>query len=710
MDINSTIYAIFIGDIHMEVVETEFGGIPLSIETGRMAKQANGSTVVRYGDTMVLVTATAAKGDGAENDFFPLSVHYIEKTYSAGKIPGGFFKREGRLSDHETLVSRFIDRPLRPMFDKNYHAETVIQATVLSYDPSCNPDVAAMIGASASLMVSDIPFESPVCGIRIGYVDEQFIANPTGDQLFESQLDIFMAGSKDAILMVEGEAEEVSEQIVLEAILFGHEQIQPLLVLQEELAQKSGKTKREITPSEKNKEIQSKVEDFAIAKIQSALNTKEKQARYELMDTIAEETQSQFSAEELEEFGEEISHTLGEIKKREMRSKILEDGIRIDGRAPNEIRDITCEIGVLPRAHGSSLFTRGETQALVVTTLGTKDDEQMVDSLDGMGYKQFLLHYNFPPFSVGEARAPRAPGRREIGHGFLAEKGLNAVLPDYEDFPYTIRLVSEILESNGSSSMASVCGGSLALLDAGVNIKAPTAGIAMGLIYEGENKTAILSDILGDEDHLGDMDFKVVGTEKGITALQMDIKITGITKEIFSTALEQAKEGRIHILNVMNDTLQKPKEISQFAPQKVNYHVDPDKIRDVIGPGGKVIKGIIEKTGVKMNIDDSGKVTISSTNMDAINHAIELIKEIVPVPKIGQVYHGKVMKVTDFGAFVEILPGLQGLVHISNMANHRIRRVTDIVREGDQVDVKLMGFDKRGKTQLSMKDVVQNEA
>ena len=688
----------------MKLIETEFGGRPFSIETGKMAKQAGGSVVVRYGDTVVLVTATAEKEAGKARDFFPLSVHYVEKAYATGRIPGGFFKREGRLSDRETLISRFIDRPLRPLFDKHFLAETVVQATVLSSDLVNRPDVAAMNGASAALLLSDIPFTTPIAGVRIGYIDDEFVVNPVPSELEKGALDLLIAGSKDAILMVEGEANQLSEELMLEAIFFGHQAIQPILAIQQELARECGRPKRTVIPPEENEELQVRVEKFALPKVQEALRTKDKLERYALMDTIGADVVEALGVEDDQE-EQEIEQILASLKKREMRTKILDEGLRIDGRSLTDIRNITCETGVLPRAHGSALFTRGETQALVVTTLGTKEDEQMIDALDGISYKNFLLHYNFPAFSVGEARPPRGPGRREIGHGFLAEKGVTPILPEREEFPYTIRVVSEILESNGSSSMATVCGTSLAMMDAGVPLRAATAGIAMGLIYE-DDRTAILSDILGDEDHLGDMDFKVAGTENGITALQMDIKVTGIDRDIIERALSQAKEGRLHILEVMKEEISSSREgLSSYAPRFVTYKIPVDKIRDVIGPGGKVIKHITEKTGAKINVNDDGIISVVSTDHQAVDEALEMIQDLTRTAEIGTVYKAMVVKVVDFGAFVEIFPGTQGLVHISNLAEGRVKTVSEVVQEGQEVRVRAIGFDRRGKLQLSIKDV-----
>ncbi|MAE16523.1 MAG: polyribonucleotide nucleotidyltransferase [Deltaproteobacteria bacterium] len=692
----------------MEIVKTQFGSAEFSIETGRLAKQANGSVLVQYGDTMVLVAATADKGCGGEKDFFPLAVFYVEKQYAAGRIPGGFFKREARLSDYETLTSRVIDRPLRPSFEKHYMANTIVQATVLSHDLVNPSDVAAMIGASAALCLSDIPFHNPIGGIRVGRVDGEFVTNPTPTQLEESELNIFMAGSKDAILMVEGEADEVSEAVMQEAIWYGHKQIQPIIEMQEELVKRVGKEKRTVPAPEVNAELQQKVDSSATSRVQDALRISDKQERYPRMDALQEEVVAEVLGD-TPEAGDtaEVKERFGSIKKEEMRKRILADSIRIDGRGPKDIRPITCETHALPRAHGSAIFTRGETQALAVTTLGTREDEQMIDNLKGLSFKNFMLHYNFPSFSVGEARPPRGPGRREIGHGYLAEKGLTPMLPGKESFPYTIRLVAEILESNGSSSMATVCAGSLAMMDAGVPLPRNTAGIAMGLIFdEASGNSVILSDILGDEDHLGDMDFKVVGTEKGVTALQMDIKIQGLTKEIVTNALDQALEGRQHILKIMDESLGQPRVgLSSHAPRFITHKIPQDKIGAVIGPGGKVIKGIVEKTGVKINVDDDGVVSIASRDHKAVDVALEMVRDLTRTVEIGEVYTGPVKKVVEFGAFVEIFPGTEGLVHISNLSQERVKNVTDVVNEGDIITVKATGLDRRGKISLSMKDV-----
>jgi len=692
----------------METVSTAFGKATLTLETGKLAKQANGSILVRYGDTVVLVAATADKGSGVGADFFPLSVHYVEKAYAAGRIPGGFFKREGRLSESETLTSRLIDRPLRPSFDENYLAETMIMATVLSSDQDNAPDIAAMIGASAALCVSDIPFYQPIGGIRVGRINGEFVVNPTPAELEESELNIIMAASKDAILMVEGEAKEVSEEVMLDALWFGQEQVQPIIRIQEELMQRCGKPKREVAIPEIDEELHTKVTAASQPKLAEALQITEKQERYQRLDAVVDEVLAEVFPEGSEPSNDDIGQaksSISSVKKKVMRERILKDQIRIDGRGPKDIRQIDCEARILPRAHGSALFTRGETQALGVVTLGTKEDEQLIDSLHGVSYRNFMLHYNFPSFCVGEARPPRGPGRREIGHGHLAERGLSHLLPTREEFPYTIRLVSEVLESNGSSSMATVCSGSLAMMDAGIPLKAAAAGIAMGLIYD-DGQTSILSDILGDEDHLGDMDFKVVGTTTGITALQMDIKIKGLTREIVKASLEQACEGRLHILKIMGDTLEQSRAgLSSYAPRFITHKIPPDKISIVIGPGGKMIKSIVERTGVKINISDDGLVSIASGDHKAVDAALEIVRDLTRTVEIGTVYDGLVKRVVDFGAFVEVFPGTEGLVHISNLAEGRVRAVTDVVREGDTVKVKAMGLDKRGKLQLSIKDV-----
>ena len=690
----------------MKSVEREFGTATFKLETGRMAKQANGSVLVTYGDTVVLVAATAEKGSGGGKDFFPLAVFYVEKAYASGRIPGGFLKRESRLSDHETLISRIIDRPLRPSFEENYLADTLILATVLSHDMVHPSDVAAMNGASAALAISDIPFHNPIGGVRVGRIDEVLTINPSPEMLEKSDLNIFMAASKDAILMVEGEANNISESVMLDALWYGHEQIQPIIAMQEELMQSVGKKKRNVEAPETDIELKNKIEAVAPERLRKALSIKDKQERYESLDTLHDEMSIEILGDEPEsDTVKEFSQIFSDIKKEEMRSRLINENIRIDGRKPEEIRPITCETKVLPRTHGSALFTRGETQALAVTTLGAREDEKMIDSLDGISFKRFMLHYNFPSFSVGETSVPRGPGRREIGHGTLAERGLSTLIPGKSEFPYTIRLVSEILESNGSSSMATVCAGSLALMDAGVPLKTATAGIAMGLISDGKNHV-ILSDILGDEDHLGDMDFKVVGTEGGITALQMDIKIKGLSREVVEKSLMQAREGRLHILNEMGKALKEPRQgLSSYAPRFITHKIAQDKIGTVIGPGGKMIKSIVDQTGVKINIDDDGIVSIMSRDHNAVDDALEMVKNLTRTIEIGETYTGPVKKVMDFGAFVEVFPGTEGLVHISNLAEGRVEKVTDVCKEGDVVTVKATGVDRRGKIQLSIKDV-----
>jgi polyribonucleotide nucleotidyltransferase len=683
------------------------GGRTISIESGRMARQASGAVVVRYGDTVVLVTATADKHEKRNLGFTPLAVHYVEKMYAAGRVPGGFFKREGRLSDRETLISRFIDRPIRPLFPHKWNFETQIVATVLSTDHENEPAVAAMLGASAALQVSDIPIATALAGIRVGHINGEFVANPTPAELEQSDLNLFVSASQDAVLMVEGEAKEVSEAVALDAIMFAHKTIQPLIEMQEKLAQKAGKSKRVLEVVEPDKKVVAAVEKFARAKLGKALAIREKLERYAGLDALKDEVLAEFTAAEGadEAAVKQAGEAFADLKKQVMREGVLKSGARVDGRSPTDIREISCETGVLPRTHGSALFTRGETQALVTVTLGSRDDEQLIDALSGVSFKPFLFHYNFPPFSVGETTPLRGPGRREIGHGFLAEKAVTGVLPARESFPYVLRVVSEILESNGSSSMASVCGASLAMMDAGVPIKAHVAGIAMGLIQE-KKDTVILSDILGDEDHLGDMDFKVAGTREGITALQMDIKIGGITKKVLEAALKQAHEGRLHILGLMEKAIARPREgLSQYAPRFVAYKISAARIKDVIGPGGRIIRGIVEKTGAKIDVGDDGMVTISGRDSGGVEQALQMVKDLTAEIEIGTVYHGPVKKIMDFGAFVELVPGTDGLVHISQMREERVEHVEDILKEGDMVSVKVIGFDRRGKLKLTMLDV-----
>ncbi len=686
-------------------VQVELGGRLISIATGKMAKQANGAVVVNCGDTMVLVTAVAAKAAKEGQDFFPLTVNYQEKAYAGGKIPGGFFKREGRPSDNETLTCRLIDRPIRPLFPENFLNDTQIMATVVSADRDNDPGILAMIGASAALEVSDIPFFGPIAGVRVGRVEGRFVANPTADELERSDIDIVVAASREAVIMVEGGAALVPEEDMLEAVFFGHAAVQPVLAAQEELRKKVGVAKREVAPPVVDEAFKSRVRELAYGKMKEAVRIKSKMERHDRIDAIGEETRTALLSE-----GEgreaEISGFLGDLEYELVREHILKDGERIDGRDTKTIRPIATEIALLPRAHGSALFTRGETQALVAATLGTTIDEQRIDSLFGENRKRFILHYNFPPFSVGETSFRLAPGRREIGHGALAERALERVLPKHDDFPYTIRVVSDTLESNGSSSMATVCGGSLAMMDAGIPITAPVAGIAMGLIKEGD-EVAILSDILGDEDHLGDMDFKVAGTATGVSALQMDIKITGVSKEIMQKALAQAREGRLHILGKMAETISAAKpELSPFAPRITTIYVKTDKIRDVIGAGGKNIRGITEATGVTIDIEDTGKINIASSDQAACNKAIKMIRDLTAEAEEGKLYMGTVKKIMEFGAFVEIFPGTDGLVHISELDKERVKNVSDILKEGDQVLVKCIGIDKQGKIKLSRKEAL----
>jgi polyribonucleotide nucleotidyltransferase len=687
-------------------VELDFHGRPLSIEVGKVAKQADGAALVRYGETVVLVTAVAAKELKTDTDFFPLTVDYQERTFAAGKIPGGFFKREGRPSEKEILTCRLIDRSVRPLFSEGLRCETQVIATVLSADRENDPDVVAMLGASVALHISDIPFNGPLAGVRIGRIDGRWVINPTQSQLLESDMDIFLSGSRDAIVMVEGGARMVPEDEILEALFTGHEAIQPLLQIQEEIRREIGKPKRQVPLAELDPVIVREVEHLALSKLQQAIEIPEKLERYKQIAEIKAEV----VAKMLAEFPQKEGVTKGafeELKRNCFRSLIIQRGRRIDGRGLKDIRPITCEVEILPRTHGSALFTRGETQALVVTTLGTASDEQKIDALIGEHYKKFMLHYNFPPFSVGEVKFLRGPSRREIGHGNLAERALLPVLPPEESFPYTVRIVSEVLESNGSTSMATVCGGSLSLMDAGVPVSAPVAGIAMGLIKEGEH-VRVLSDILGDEDHLGDMDFKVAGTPNGITSLQMDIKISGVNRDIMRQALYQARDGRLHILGIMTETMGSHRaSVSGHAPRIITLKVRPDKIREIIGPGGKVIRGIIEATGVKMDVEDDGTVTIASSDEAASRKAIEMVQRIAAEAEVGKIYKGTVRKIVDFGAFVEILPGTDGLVHISQLAPERVRRVSDVLKEGDEVLVKVLEIDKQGKIRLSRKEALQ---
>ena len=686
-------------------IDVEYHGRPLSIEVGRLAKQADGAVLVRYGESVVLVTAVASRDVRENLDFFPLTVDYQERTFAAGKIPGGFFKREGRPSEKEILTCRLIDRSIRPLFPDGLKSETQIIATVLSADKQNDPDAIAMLGASVALEVSDIPFDGPIAGVRVGGSGGQWIINPTQSQLEGSAVNIFLTCSRDSIIMVEGGGRMVSEDGVLDALFQGHEAVQKLLDLQEEIKREVGRPKRPIPEIKSDASLVQRVRGLVEEKVKEAIRIPEKLPRGQRLGEIKAELLSQ-AVLDFPEREKEIKEAFKEIERGNMRQLIVRDQVRIDGRGLKNIRPITCEVDVLPRTHGSGLFTRGETQALAVTTLGTASDEQKIDALMGEHYKKFMLHYNFPPFSVGEVKFLRGPGRREIGHGNLAERALLSVLPSEEDFPYTIRIVSEVLESNGSTSMATVCSGSLSLMDAGVPIAAPVAGIAMGLIKEGES-VRILSDILGDEDHLGDMDFKVAGTQKGITALQMDIKISGVTREIMREALYQAREGRLHILGVMEKTLaESRKEVSDHAPRIVTVKVKPEKVREIIGPGGKTIRAIVEETRTKIDVEDDGTVTIASTDEAGSQRAVEIIKRITAEAEIGKIYKGTVKRIMDFGAFVEIFPGTDGLVHISQLAPERVRRVNDVLNEGDEVLVKVLDIDRQGKIKLSRKEAL----
>jgi polyribonucleotide nucleotidyltransferase len=686
-------------------VEIEFNGQPLTLETGKMARQAHGAIVITYGDTKVLCTVVSATKMREGMDFFPLTVNYQEKFYAAGKIPGSFFRRERGATERETLICRLIDRPMRPLFPKGYLFETQIMPTVISADLVNDPDTLAMVAASAAVTVSDIPFHGPIAAVRVGRVGGQLIANPTLQQMSESDIEIVVSGSRDAVMMVEGEADLVSEDEMLEAIFFGHQSLQPLIDLQLKLQEMVGKPKRAFQAPEVDTALEARVTELAEAKLIEAAKIREKQERYATIDQIKAEVKEALETE-FEGRGGEISSILGSISKRVVRQMVVRDKVRIDGRDMQTIRPITSEIGTLPRAHGSALFTRGETQALVAVALGTSSDEQRMDNIQGMEFKKFLLHYNFPPFCVGETSMRLFPGRREIGHGMLAERSIAKVLPKWDDFPYTIRIVSDILESNGSSSMASVCGSSLSLMEAGVPISAPVAGIAMGLIKEGDD-VAVLSDILGDEDHLGDMDFKVTGTAEGVAALQMDIKITGVDRAIMKQALEQAKEGRIHILGKMAEAISAPRtELSPYAPRITTIYVKSDQVRTVIGSGGKNIRGIIEATGCSIDIEDDGRINIASADGDACKKAIKMIRDLTQEAEVGKLYEGTVRKVMEFGAFVEIFPGMDGLVHISELDKERVRNVTDILNEGDRVLVKCIGIDKQGKIKLSRKEAL----
>ncbi len=692
----------------LETFSMQLAGRDLVIETGKMAGQANGAVLVRYGDTAVLVTATASEKPREGVDFFPLSCDYEEKLYSVGKIPGGFIKREGRPTEKAILTSRLIDRPIRPLFPKGFRNDVQVIATVLSVDRNNSPEIAAMIGSSAALSISSIPFDGPTGSVEVGLVDGQFILNPDIEQKERSDLSLIVSGTKDAVMMVEAGANEVPEETMLEAIMYGHEEVKRIVAFIEDIVSKVGKEKMEVELAQINPELEREVREYATSRLIDAILTPEKLERNANIDRVKEETLEYF-AEKYPESEAEISEVLYNITKEEVRRLILEEGKRPDDRTPEEIRPIACEVGLLPRTHGSGLFTRGQTQALTIATLGAMGDVQILDGLGLEEFKRFMHHYNFPPYSVGETRFLRGPGRREIGHGALAERALEPVIPSEEEFPYTIRLVSEILSSNGSTSQASVCGSTLALMDAGVPIKAPVAGIAMGLIMEGE-RVQILSDIQGMEDFLGDMDFKVAGTAKGITAIQMDIKIAGIGKEILQKALEQARKGRLYILDKMLQVISEPrKELSPYAPKIIRTLVDPDKIRDIIGPGGRTINRIINETGVKIDIEDDGRVFIAAPDMESGERALKIIEALTKDVEVGEFYVGKVLRITNFGAFVEIAPGKEGMIHISKLAHKRVEKVEDVLQIGDEVLVKVIEIDKQGRINLSRKDALPKE-
>ena len=691
-------------DIHRE--EIDWGGKKLILETGRIARQADGAVLATLGETTVLATVVSAKSAKEGIDFLPLTVNYQEKAFAAGRIPGGYFKREGRPTERETLISRLIDRPIRPLFVEGYRCDTQVIINVLSHDLENDPDILALVAVSAALTLSGVPFQGPVGAARVGYINGEYVLNTPIDKMPESVLDLVVAGTTDAVLMVESEAKELGEDIMLGAVMFGHRSFQPVINGIIKLAEKAAKEPRDFSPPDHGA-LYAKIKTFAEADLRAAYGERQKQVRQEKISAAKKKVMAEFTGEGKPDAALTVSGQFKELEAAIVRNDILDTGRRIDGRDTKTVRPIVSEVGVLPRTHGSALFTRGETQALVVTTLGTGEDEQYVDSLEGTYKQHFMLHYNFPPYSVGETGRMGGPGRREIGHGKLAWRAINPLLPAKESFPYTIRAVSEITESNGSSSMATVCGTSLALMDAGVPLKSPCAGIAMGLIKEG-SRFAVLSDILGDEDHLGDMDFKVAGSANGVTSLQMDIKITGITEEIMKVALTQAKDGRLHILGEMSKALTGARsELGEHAPRIEVINIPTDKIREVIGQGGKVIREIVEKTGAKIDIQDDGTVKVASANGESIRAALKWIKSIVAEPEVGEIYEGKVVKVMDFGAFVNFFGARDGLVHISQLSPKKVAKTGDVVKEGDKVFVKLLGFDDRGKVRLSMKIVDQ---
>ncbi len=692
----------------MQTFQMQLGGRPLIIETGKMAKQASGSVLVRYGATVVLAAATASAAPREGIDFFPLTVDYEERMYAVGKIPGGFIKREGRPTEAAILACRLIDRPIRPLFDEGFRNDVHVVTTVLSVDHNNPPDIPAMIGASCALSISDIPFNGPIAGVRVGLVDGQFIINPVVEQQEKSDLNLVVAGTKDAVLMVEAGANEVPEETILDAIMFGHDVIREIIALQEDMMSQVGKPKREMKRYEVPEEIATAVREYVTDNLKAAVSCADKQTREEQTKQVKDDAVAHFK-EIFPDNPKEVSYMIGKILKEIVRRMITVDKIRPDGRQLEEVRPITCEVGLLPRVHGSSLFTRGQTQILNALTLGTLSDDQLLDGLGVEDHKRYIHHYNFPPYSVGETKPMRGPGRREIGHGALAERALLPMIPSETEFPYTIRLVSEAIESNGSTSMGSVCASTLSLMDAGVPIKAPVSGVAMGLVKDGEHFT-ILTDIQGLEDALGDMDFKVAGTAKGVTAIQMDIKIAGINRAILETALAQAHRGRMHILGKMLEAIDKPRpDLSPFAPRIITLQIDPDKIRDVIGPGGKIIKKIIEDTGVTIDIEDDGKVFIAAVDQEASKKAVSIIETLVRDVEVGASYLGKVTRLMNFGAFVEILPGKEGLVHISQLALERVAKVEDVVKIGDEILVKVTEIDRQGRINLSRKDLLRQE-
>lgn len=691
----------------MVVIERDFHGKKFSFEAGRMAKQAGGAVVVKCSDSMVLVTACA--GEERQGDFLPLTVDYVEKTYAAGKIPGSFFKREGKLSERETLISRLMDRPCRPLFPEGFRREIQVIATVLSAEESADTDVLAVCGASAALTLSELPFEGPIAAVRVGRIDGHLVINPSNSELAHSDLNFVVAGSRDAIVMVEGGANEAAEEDVLEALIFAHREMQVLIDMQLELHKKCGKEKMEVVAAEENADLVKRAQAYIKPRLDKALRIKEKIARRQALAEIGAGLEAEFIKEDdpqAEKIEGMLLKVFEDAQYDTVRRMVFDQGVRIDGRDCRTVRPITIDLGVLPRTHGSALFTRGETQALVVATLGTSEEAQRLDSLIGEEDKRFMLHYNFPPFSVGETKPLRGPGRREIGHGTLAERAVKVLMPDEGKFPYVVRIVSEILESNGSSSMATVCGTSLALMDAGVPVRAPVAGVAMGLMKE-KDKCVILTDILGDEDHLGDMDFKVCGTEKGVTALQMDIKIKGLDKAVMSKALAQAREGRLHILKEMKAAISEPRsDLSRHAPRIVTFKINPEKIKDLIGPGGKMIRSICESCNVKVDVQDDGTVSIAGSDDPKVKTAIGIIETLTQEAVVGKLYKGVVKRITDFGAFVEILPGTDGLIHISQLAEEKVRRVEDVVKEGDEVWVKVLEVDRQGKIRLSRREAL----